>query len=155
VPSFCGERRYSALNKEGDIDHALKERGVDIALDLNEILSVEDAGGLLEKYKRVLSKVILIVRAEEEGRRRKKEEEERVRAWLRAKLGVDDVRKAVEKLAELGVGEGLIFALARRGVGSEVEVKELAEELGVEEVEVEAQLESLYRAGIVGKKYVA
>lgn len=143
------------LNSAKEVDYLLKERNVDVLADLSAILSVDDPTGLLEKYRRVLDKVSLMVKAEEESRRKKREEEERIKSWLRERLGVEDFGKASRKLAGLGVEERVVLAVAKRGLGSEFEAKDLAEELKLGRDEVEAQLESLYKAGIIGKKYVA
>ncbi|MCU7786504.1 hypothetical protein ODS41_00975 [Pyrobaculum sp. 3827-6] len=78
--------------------------------------------------------------------------------WLRAKLGIEeeDLDKALDiAAAKTGVRRKLLESVARRGRGAVLDVDELAKESGVEKEEVERDLEKLYKARVIEKKYVA
>lgn len=89
---------------------------------------------------------------------RRRETMDMLRLWLEAKrLMCDgDVERCLkEAAARLSVDPAILRAVALRGVGSEVSPREVADELKLDTAIVENQLEALYRAGLIVKKYVA
>jgi DNA-binding transcriptional ArsR family regulator len=151
------QKADEALKIWAEIKHMVKALNMrlDVESDLATLLELPEPW--LEDYLANLK-----LHAAEIARRYEKYiEQERIKKvmaeWLEAKFGVTgDLDKALSEVAQrLNVDRRLLEAVARRGRGAVLDVDELSKETGLDKARVEEELEKLYKAGAVEKKYVA
>jgi hypothetical protein len=151
------QKADEALKIWAEIKHMAKALNMrlDVESDLATLLELPEPW--LEDYLANLK----LLAAEIAKRYEKYMEQERIKKvmaeWLEAKFGVTgDLDKALSEVAlRLNVDRRLLEAVARRGKGAVLDVDELSKETGLDKARVEEELEKLYKAGAVEKKYVA
>ncbi|MGC8582878.1 MAG: ATPase [Thermoproteus sp.] len=136
-----------------------------LARELGKAISVEaDLGILLnlpepwvEDYLATLRLYSVKLREEYEAYRKDSERRRRVAEWVKVRLGasdgVDEVLK--KKSEELQVPYRLLYAIASRGPGAELDPDVLASEASMEAWLVSKYLDVLAEKGLVAKKYVS
>ena len=158
-------RREEAIAQKADEALKIWAEIKHMAKALNMRLDVEsDLATLLELPEPWLEDYLtnLKLHAAEIAKRYEKHlEQERIKKvmaeWLETKFGVaGDLDKALSEVASrLNVDRKLLETVARRGRGAVLDVDELAKETGLDRSRVEEELEKLYKAGAVEKRYVA
>jgi hypothetical protein len=158
-------RREEAIAQKADEALKIWAEIKHMAKALNMRLDVEtDLATLLELPEPWLEDYLtnLKLHAAEIAKRYEKHlEQERIKKvmaeWLEAKFGVaGDLDKALSEVASrLNVDRKLLETVARRGRGAVLDVDELSKETGLDRARVEEELEKLYKAGAVEKRYVA
>lgn len=152
------QKTEEALHVWSGIKHMASAVGsrLDVERDLAVLLElpepwIADYVAVLKIYSSELEKKYALFLEKEKAKKTALE-------WLKSKFGVEseDIDTALTTVAtKIGVNIKLLEAVAKRGKGAVLEVDQLAVETGLKKEEVERELERLYKAGAVEKKYVA
>ena len=130
-------------------------KNISVEADLDMLLNLPEPW--LEDYLTTLKLYSVKLREEYETYRKAAELRRNMAEWVKAKLGiVDDAEIALRrKAAELKVPYQLLYAIASRGPGRELDPSSLASETSLDERTITKYLDVLAENGLIAKRYVS
>lgn len=130
-------------------------KGVSVEADLGVLLNLPEPW--LDDYLVTLKLYSVKVREEYEAHRRAVELRRNVAEWVKARLGAaEDAEVTLKrKAAELNVPYQLLYAVASKGPGRELDPSSLAAEASLDVKSVMKYLDLMAENGLIAKRYVS